>query len=234
MSTIPARVLEGRDRRDHHPRSRAARVAAFTGNLAVVVLLLLSVAYVLPSLLGYERYVITGGSMTGTYDKGSIVFEKVVPTAGLRVGDVITYVPPASSGVTNLVTHRIIEAEPGPAGTVYRTKGDANPSIDPWTFSLDRPEQAVVQFHAPHAGWVLLYLADPGHRKLLVGIPAGLVALLSIGEAIRNGRRERQPATGRDLSVPTAGEPAPVPPVATDGDGPSPTLAQPVGATSGS
>ncbi|GGM86824.1 hypothetical protein GCM10009721_09520 [Terrabacter tumescens] len=176
-------------------RRRSLRGAALLGNLGVIALLLMTVAYVLPSLLGFQRYVITGGSMTGTYDKGSVVFDKVVPVGELRVGDVITYVPPASSGVTNLVTHRIVSAEPGSAGTVYQTKGDANPSIDPWTFTLDRGEQAVVDFAVPHIGWVLLYLADPGHRKLLIGIPAGLIALLSVLEALRNARREK--GTGR-------------------------------------
>jgi signal peptidase len=180
------------------PRRRSVRVAAFAGNLALLGLLLLSVAYVLPSLLGFQRYILTGGSMQGTYDKGSVVFEKVVPTSKLRVGDVITYIPPASSGVSNLVTHRIVSAEAGPKGVVYTTKGDANPSIDPWTFTLDRADQAVVQFHVPHVGWVLLYLADPSHRKLLVGIPAAAVALVSILEAFRNARREKRSSERRD------------------------------------
>ena len=190
------------------PRRRSARIAGALGNLAVLGLMLLAVAYVLPSLVGFQRYVITGGSMQGTYDKGSVVFEKVVPTSQLRVGDVITYIPPASSGVTNLVTHRIVSAQHGPKGVVYRTKGDANPSIDPWTFTLDRPEQAVVEFDVPHVGWALLYLADPSHRKLVVGVPAGLIALVSILEAFRNARREKRAGdqVGRDETVPTVVE----------------------------
>ena len=194
------------------PRRRSARIAGALGNLAVVGLMLLAVAYVLPSLLGFQRYVITGGSMQGTYDKGSVVFEKVVPTSQLRVGDVITYIPPASSGVTNLVTHRIVSAQQGPKGIVYRTKGDANPSIDPWTFTLDRAEQAVVEFNVPQIGWALLYLADPSHRKLIVGVPAGVIALVSILEAFRNARREKRAGdqVGRDETVPAAAEsPAP-------------------------
>jgi signal peptidase len=194
------------------PRRRSARIAGALGNLAVLGLMLLAVAYVLPSLLGFQRYVITGGSMQGTYDKGSVVFEKVVPTSQLRVGDVITYIPPASSGVTNLVTHRIVSAEAGTKGIVYRTKGDANPSIDPWTFTLDRAEQVVVEFDVPHVGWALLYLADPSHRKLVVGVPAGLIALVSILEAFRNARSEKRAGdqVGRDETVPAVAEnPAP-------------------------
>ena len=33
---------------------------------------------------GYERYVITGGSMSGTFEKGSVAFEKQVPVADLE------------------------------------------------------------------------------------------------------------------------------------------------------
>ena len=46
--------------------------------------LLLALTVLVPALLGYQRYVITSGSMTGTYDRGSLVFDKVVPTSSLR------------------------------------------------------------------------------------------------------------------------------------------------------
>ena len=63
--------------------------------LAVGVLL--GAGLVVPALLGYERYVIVSGSMSGTYDRGSIVFDRVVPTASLRAGDVITFTPPGDT-----------------------------------------------------------------------------------------------------------------------------------------
>lgn len=169
---------------------RGTRLGRVVSSVLLIAVLLLSVAYLLPSLLGYQRYIITGGSMTGTYDKGSIVFEKLVPRDDLRVGDVITYVPPASSGVTNLVTHRIVHERTGEDGwRVFRTRGDANPSRDPWTFSLDEAEQPVVAFAVPHAGWVFLFLHDPRHRMWLIGGPAALIALVSLVEAFRNARR---------------------------------------------
>ena len=186
------------------PRSRGARIGSSAGSVLMLAVLLLSVAYVVPSLLGYQRYIITGGSMTGTYDKGSVVFEQVVPSSDLEVGDVITYLPPPSSGVTNLVTHRLVRAHTGADGTTtYRTKGDFNPSKDPWTFTLDHAQQPVVRFHVPYIGWFFLFLADPHHRMLLIGIPAAIVALLSIGEAasnIHSGRRSGD----RPTAVPLA------------------------------
>lgn len=170
------------------------RAATAVVNLALVGITLAGVAYLMPSLLGYERYVITGGSMTGTYDKGSVVFEKAVPAQDLEVGDVITYLPPASSGVTWLVTHRVIKIGTDREGRqVLRTQGDANPDPDPWKFSLTSAEQPVVKHSVPYVGWAIIALADRQVRMLVIGIPAALVALLSLvqlGAALRPGNRK--------------------------------------------
>src|SRR5215204_811996 len=97
-----------------------------------------------PSVMGWERYVIVSGSMTGTYDRGSLVFDEVVPTSSLKVGDVITYQPPRGAGPDGLVTHRItkIGEDPKTGERVFRTKGDANQATDPWTFLLPDKQQA--------------------------------------------------------------------------------------------
>lgn len=170
-----------------HRRPAASRrlTVAHLGNLGLVVVALLAVAYVLPSLLGYERYVITGGSMSGTYDKGSVVFEKAVPADDLAVGDVITYLPPAASGVSTLVTHRIIRIGQDENGQqVLHTQGDANADPDPWRFTLDSATQPVVTHAVPYVGHALMALADRDTRMLLIGLPAALIALLSLGQLI--------------------------------------------------
>ena len=88
------------------------------------------------------------------------------PGRDLRVGDVITYQPPADSGVDHLVTHRIVSIE----GDVYRTKGDANADVDPWTFQLTSTSQSRVSYSVPYVGYVFLALqdrdaADAPHRR---------------------------------------------------------------------
>src|SRR3954447_16794376 len=109
------------------------RLARFVGNATMTLVLLLCLAWVVSGVLGYSRYVITGGSMSGTFEKGSIAFEQQVPVGELRVGDVITYQPPAEADVHNLVTHRIVSITSTPGRpTSYRTQGDANASVDPW------------------------------------------------------------------------------------------------------
>ena len=93
------------------------------GILLAGAALILALAVLVPALLGYQRYVITSGSMTGTYDRGSLVFDKVVPTSSLRAGDVITFRPPGHAG---LVTHRIHTLTSVDGKRVLTTKGDAN------------------------------------------------------------------------------------------------------------
>jgi signal peptidase I len=167
------------------------------GGLLTALAVLVAAAVLVPALLGYQRYVITSGSMTGTYDRGSIVYDRVVPTRELNVGDVITYDPPAGAGPAGLVTHRIASITPQPGGArVFRTKGDANPVEDPWTFTLSRPTQARVAFHLPYVGFVLAALADRTLRMIVIGVPALLVALSVLaglwreaGEAAVEARR---------------------------------------------
>lgn len=163
------------------------RVLSVAGNLGLVALVLACAAYLLPHVLGYERYVITGGSMSGSIEKGSIVFAEPRPVEELAVDDVITYLPPADSGVGNLVTHRIVEIDADEAGElVFRTQGDANADVDPWTFSLVDDEQAVVTQSVPYVGYLLIALADREVRMVIIGIPAAIIALLALVELGRN------------------------------------------------
>ncbi|MEV7398535.1 signal peptidase I [Aeromicrobium sp. NPDC092404] len=189
------------------PRHTVRRLVSAAINVLLLVTTLLGVCYFAPVLLGYERYVITGGSMSGTFEKGSLAFEKNVPVEDLAVGDIITYQPPADSGVTTLVTHRISAIKAQADGQVlFRTKGDANADPDPWTFTLVQADQPVVRHTVPHVGWVFIRLADPGFRTMAIGIPAGLIALASAVEIIgvlRAARRrpEELPADHAPLVV---------------------------------
>src|SRR3954463_6172884 len=100
-------------------------------NLAVLFAILCACLMVLPSILGYHRYVILTGSMTGTYDRGSIVFDKAIPVADLKVGDPITYNPPPGASPQKRVTHRVFAIGRDKQGNeVIRTKGDANKKPD--------------------------------------------------------------------------------------------------------
>lgn len=170
----------------HQMLRRGRRVLA---TLLAAGMTLAAAGFVLAGLAGFQRYVIVGGSMTGTYDLGSVVFDRPVPVRELRVGDVITYLPPPDAGVPHLVTHRIAQIRSVDGHTVFRTKGDANPAADPWRFQLDAPTQARVQLSVPYVGFVSYALAQRWVRILLIGVPAGLIALCSLADFARKLRR---------------------------------------------
>lgn len=172
------------------------RLGSWAVSVVTIVVITACAVWLVPTLLGYSRYVITSGSMTGTYDKGSIVFEKNVPVADLKVGDVITYLPPPSSGVNHLVTHRIFRIQPAQGGgTLLTTKGDHNPAPDPWHFELTSKQQGVVQFGVPHAGWIFIELAKRDMRMLAIGLPAALIGLGALGQLISAFRRREDEAS---------------------------------------
>lgn len=174
------------------PRSLPGRIAGLTVNILAVIVLSLAVLFLVPGLAGYDRYVITGGSMSGTFERGSLVFEKEVPVSALQVNDIITYMPPAASGINELVTHRIESIEASENGPLFRTRGDANASSDPWVFNLQAPTQNKLEAAVPFAGWVFIALADRELRMLIIGIPAGMVAVLSLVELVRAVRKPKE------------------------------------------
>ena len=100
------------------PASARRAVLVTAGGLGRVLLglvCLVLIATLIPPLLGYQRYVVVGGSMEPTIHRGSVIFDEIVPVEDLRPGDVITYVPP---GHDTPSTHRIISRELDAAGLV--------------------------------------------------------------------------------------------------------------------
>ena len=172
--------------------SRLGRVGRWVLNLALGAALLAAGAMLAAALLGYQRYVITGDSMTGAYDRGSLLFSETVPVSELEVGDVITYAPPPRSGVEGMVTHRIVSAGQDRSGArSFRTKGDANQSQDPWRFTLGQPEVARASAGVPYVGFAFAALGMREVRMLLIGLPALLIA---IGLAARLWRQAGEEA----------------------------------------
>jgi signal peptidase len=165
----------------------------------------------LPSLLGFERYVIESGSMEPTLPVGTLVYAKAEAPEYLAVGDIITYEPPPETKVDDLVTHRIVEIEPetlnaprpdaGAQDTaprpaeprlLFRTKGDANEKPDPWTFALEPEGAALEKAHVPYIGYVYLALAIPWVRLVAIVIPALLIVVLTAVSLWRAAGREAE------------------------------------------
>ncbi len=169
------------------PQSRKGRLGRYMFNIVCTLVTLIGLGFILPAAFGLERYAIAGGSMGSSISRGSVVFSEVVPVSELRVGDVITYMPPADAQIPNLVTHRIVSIK----DRAYRTKGDANAAADPWTFELPAGTQPRVVADVPFLGYAMLALQDRSTRMAVIGVPAGLVALYSLADLLLGLRRRK-------------------------------------------
>lgn len=194
---------------------RPARLLGLLGNLALLAAVAFGAMLVVPTLLGMHHYVILTKSMTGTYDRGSIIFDRAVPTSELRVGDPITYSPPPGQTAFSPVTHRIKTITRGQDGIrIFRTMGDANPVQDPWTFQLSQPTQDKVVFSVPYVGFALGVLSDKRYRMFLIGIPALLLFLQVMRGLVRDSReavRAQTPGWGDIGELVHDAPPTPVP-----------------------
>jgi signal peptidase len=147
-------------------------------SLSVTVLLL-----VVPRVGGYRTYVVTGRSMTGTISIGSLVYSDPVPVRSLRVGDIITFVPPA---LDENVTHRIVGLRTASNGTLrISTKGDAVPNKDPWQLMPTTPELPREVMAIPYLGYAVGMLSLRLVRVMLFALPAMLAALVVLARLWR-------------------------------------------------
>ena len=174
-----------------HPLTALKALRTTATSVVAVVCIALGAATIVPAALGLQHYVIVGGSMTGTIDRGSVVFDEAVPVGALRVGDVITYTPPEKADSTPFVTHRIASIKRARGGVrLFQTKGDANAAPDPWHFTLDQPTQAKVVGHVPYLGFAFAALEIRWVRMIAIGIPALLIAISVLIGLVREAREE--------------------------------------------
>ena len=128
---------------------------------------LLALAYGVLLLAGFKPAAVYSGSMAPALPVGSIAFDKPVASSSIRRGDAITFEDPYVAG--RAVTHRVVRIVHTPLGLAYRTKGDANPTLDPWTIKLPATVGRVA-FQVPYVGYVLVYSHTREVRMGLIGL----------------------------------------------------------------
>jgi len=177
------------------PWRRLVLFAVVFGPVTLLVLL--------PVGLGLDRYVMTGSSMDGSIDRGSIAFERVVPVSDLKVGDVVTFPEPGSAADDGaMVTHRIVSMDPDG----IRTQGDATAAVDPWVLHPGSPTMSRVEFTVPWIGWAYLLLFRAQGWVLSIAAAAALVVLMT-WRLRRPVATLRVPAPTDATTVPPAGAP---------------------------
>jgi len=100
--------------------------------------------------LGYSKDEIDSWSISGGFLRGDALIVKGSPTDELKVGDVIIY---DIQGQSTPIVHRIVDMD----GNEIITKGDHNPSYDPWKPKKIHGEAVLV---VPFLGWPKLLLTQ--------------------------------------------------------------------------
>jgi signal peptidase I len=147
---------------------------------ATAVVCVACLAYLGLLVLHYQPLVIVTGSMQKTIPVGSLVVDRTVAPASLRVGDVITFEKPL--GEKGLDTHRIVAIRNSHRARLFRTKGDSNPVDDPWIIRFDRGMTAHrMVFSVPYVGNALLFVRSRTGRLALVALAAMMLLRWLLG-----------------------------------------------------
>ncbi len=104
--------------------------------------------------------VVTTGSMEPSINPGDLIYVKGVPADEIQVNDIITFRPPRDYVRGTLITHRVIDIQYDSNEIYFKTKGDNNPSVDPWTVTsqdLVGRQTAIL----PNVGSFFLWIKTP-------------------------------------------------------------------------
>jgi signal peptidase len=139
--------------------TRAEVVVA--GGIATIVVVIL--VGVLGFGLGVVR--LATGSMTPAYPADSVLIVRDVDAAGVAPGDVVTVTRDGAVPIT----HRVVSADPRPGGVELVLRGDANATVDPQPYRVQRVGLVVAGI--PFGGSVLAAVQSPvGFAVATIGV----------------------------------------------------------------
>lgn len=157
---------------------RAVRGALIGFTLVVTAVVGLSLG---ATALGYDLFVIDGGSMSPSVRAGALVISERTAPDALRPGDVITF--RRASAPDAPVTHRVIRVEQAGGISVW-TKGDANAVADPEPLTGVEPVSRM-RLNLPMAGYLLSFMQTRAGQVALIALPL-LAVLVRAAGAMRS------------------------------------------------
>lgn len=160
--------------------SLARRIYQIITTVLVCAVVLLAVLLAGVRLVGLTPYTVVSGSMEPTYHVGSLLYVRTTDPAALQEGDPVTY----RMGDGQVVTHRVVEVVEDPvSGRCYRTKGDANDTIDG---NLLYPQNVIGRpvMSIPLLGYVSFYIQNPPGTFVAMAVVMALLALSMLSDLI--------------------------------------------------
>lgn len=173
----------------------------------VVVVLVVVVAILLVGvrLVGLEVFTVLSGSMEPTYHTGSLIYVKTVDYREIDEGDPITFMMDENT----VATHRVVEVVPDeedPSVIRYRTKGDANASVD-GSLVHYMNVIGVPVFSIPYLGYVANYIQNPPGMYIAIGAGVVFLVLVFLPDILfrdekKEEKKEEEPAAVEAAEAP--------------------------------
>ena len=160
--------------------------------LVVIVALLLVGA----RLIGLQVFTVLSGSMEPTYHVGSLIYVKDVDPFELESGDVITFMLDENT----VATHRIVEVVPDEEDDSvvrFRTKGDANDSVDGSLVHYKNVIGSPV-FTIPYLGYAVSYIQNPPGTYVAISAGAILLLLVFLPDLFDGDKKKKKDADADD------------------------------------
>lgn len=167
-------------------RNLIADILNFSGQLILVLIILLCIPLSVPRLFGYEVYNVISGSMEPTIPVGSLVYIKHMDATEIAVEDVIAFYSPNNPEAT--ITHRVIEKDD--STREFITKGDANAQEDlapiPYEYLVGR-----VELSLPYLGNILSGFVNGNGKMAVIGLVVLSVVLQIAAMYLPKGKKKK-------------------------------------------
>jgi len=174
----------------------------FIGVIAIYFLTLASFQMVFGTQTPFM--VVVSNSMYPTLKINDIIIVKNVPIDDIKIGDIIVFKSPLNPQTP--IVHRVINIIEDIGGSkIFITKGDNNPTPDPWTVSEDLILGKVV-YVIPQIGVVPKILN--AYPTLKFALAALIIAIIIVSEYLdymKNREEEEALDTGYDSEEPPEG-----------------------------
>lgn len=147
------------------------KLRTIISTILVGLLLILGILFVGIRIFGFTPYIVLSGSMEPEYPVGSLIYVKAVEPESVEPGDPITYT--LNEGL-QVITHRVVVTDH--QERQYRTKGDANESMDGhvvhYHHLLGKPV-----FVIPGIGYLAHFVSQPPSLYISMGVMMAAIIL---------------------------------------------------------
>lgn len=158
-----------------------------------IILLAFLIGFIIISIAvlsgGWQIRPILSGSMRPGFPIGGVAITQTIPTPQLKVGEVAVFHPPFLKNTTYI--HRIISISKTNNQYIIRTKGDDNPTADPWLLRITSKNAYVTRFTLPFIGYIAVWVHSYSGRKTMLTI-AGVLAIIFVTSILLDHEKKRR------------------------------------------